>query len=119
MENLKKEGAKENDDIANLKSSFKLKKYPLHHGNITAYITSRQLECLKLLSKGFSYKEIGNALQVTDRTVETHLKQIKDKLDIYSCNQMYHTQQNTKALNFATPFVTPSTIALSYLNVTS
>jgi DNA-binding CsgD family transcriptional regulator len=41
------------------------------------YITAQELACLRLLSTGFSYKEIGWQLNISMRTVETYIQRIK------------------------------------------
>jgi len=45
-------------------------------------LTDREITVLKLFSKGFSFKEIGNNLSISPRTVETHKKNILSKLKI-------------------------------------
>jgi DNA-binding NarL/FixJ family response regulator len=47
-------------------------------------ITQRELEVLRLLAEGKSNKEIGFDLHITSRTVEFHLSNIYNKLDIRS-----------------------------------
>ncbi|HEL8635631.1 TPA: helix-turn-helix transcriptional regulator, partial [Legionella pneumophila] len=43
-------------------------------------LSPRQKDCAKLLLQGMSYKEIGKILQLSARTVETHVNQLKTKL---------------------------------------
>jgi DNA-binding CsgD family transcriptional regulator len=43
-------------------------------------LSTRQLECLFYILRGKSMKEIGKKLQISHRTVETHLEEIKTKL---------------------------------------
>jgi LuxR family transcriptional regulator, quorum-sensing system regulator SolR len=96
VNDLGRTATKENGHAVNLKANFNLKKYPISNGNIRAYVTPRELECLQYLGQGFSYKEIGSILQISNRTVETHLQQIKNKLNIYSHAQLlkiYHSSQ--------------------------
>ena len=47
-------------------------------------LTSREAEILELLSKGFLTKEIGDRLDISARTVETHLHHIYHKLHVRS-----------------------------------
>ena len=42
-------------------------------------LSSKQLECLNLLGKGYYIKEIAEMLSLSSRTVETHLNRIKEK----------------------------------------
>lgn len=50
-------------------------------------LTNRQMEILSLAAKGFTYKEIGAQLYLTERTVKYHMKQILSKLHLSSRKQ--------------------------------
>jgi two-component system NarL family response regulator len=45
-------------------------------------LTSRELEILKLLSKGPTNKQIGHALGISDNTVRNHVLKIIEKLEV-------------------------------------
>jgi DNA-binding NarL/FixJ family response regulator len=45
-------------------------------------VTARQREILALVAEGYSNAGIARKLVVTDRTVETHVRQVLAKLDI-------------------------------------
>lgn len=47
-------------------------------GNV--HITPRELECLSLLAKGNTGKEAANSLEISPRTVEGHINNIRSKL---------------------------------------
>lgn len=47
-------------------------------------LTKREREILKLIADGLSYKEIGNELFISVRTVETHKNNILQKLELKS-----------------------------------
>ncbi|WP_133140422.1 helix-turn-helix transcriptional regulator [Legionella genomosp. 1] len=47
-------------------------------------LTRREIQCLFLLKNGHRYKEMGNYLSISSRTVETHLGNAKDKLGLNS-----------------------------------
>jgi len=49
-----------------------------------AKLSKREHEVLQLIAEGKSTKDIAATLYVSVKTVETHRKQIMDKLDIYS-----------------------------------
>lgn len=63
--------------------TLEVKNYLLDKFNIS--LTKREVDCLYYLGKGHSLKGIGNQLNLTSRTVETHLNKIKRKLG-------YHTK---------------------------
>ena len=45
-------------------------------------LTSRELEILGMLAKGFTNKEIANALEISDNTVRNHVMSIMSKLEV-------------------------------------
>ena len=47
-------------------------------------LSKREEEILRLLSKGYRYKEIADALAISFETVRSHLKNIYDKLHVHS-----------------------------------
>ncbi|MCY1722359.1 response regulator transcription factor [Prolixibacteraceae bacterium Z1-6] len=51
-------------------------------------LSSREQEVLKLFAKGLSYKEIGENLNISPRTVESHKNNILAKLNLNSVNEM-------------------------------
>ena len=51
-------------------------------------LTARQREVLQLLAEGRSTKEIASELFVSVKTIETHRRQIMDKLNIYSVAEL-------------------------------
>jgi DNA-binding NarL/FixJ family response regulator len=50
-------------------------------------LTTREHEVLELLSQGYLYKEIAEKLQISYRTVSTHLEHIYEKLHVHSRTQ--------------------------------
>lgn len=58
----------------------------LNLGNVV--LTSREQECLEYTIKGFTAKEIAKKLQISPRTVEEYINQIKLKLDVSTKQQM-------------------------------
>ncbi len=46
--------------------------------------TARELDCMRLLAKGYTHKMIAKELNISPRTVETHLNHVKDKSNTYS-----------------------------------
>jgi DNA-binding NarL/FixJ family response regulator len=51
-------------------------------------LSKRELEVLQLIAEGKSTKEIAATLHVSVKTVETHRKQIMDKLGVYSVAEL-------------------------------
>ena len=47
-------------------------------------LTAREREVLQLMAEGFATKEIASRLHVSVKTVETHRRQLMDKLQLYS-----------------------------------
>lgn len=45
-------------------------------------LTARELEILKMLAKGLTNKQIGNALGISDNTVRNHVNSIIEKLEV-------------------------------------
>lgn len=56
--------------------------------SVFAVLSAREREVLQLLAEGKSTKEIAGKLNVSVKTVETHRKQIMDKLDIHSVAEL-------------------------------
>lgn len=48
------------------------------------YLSNREAECLNLNMKGYSAKKIANYLQISQRTVESHMEHIKRKFKVRS-----------------------------------
>lgn len=51
------------------------------------HLTTRQLEVLKLLSRGLSNKEIGNTLDLSEKTVKVHITSIFRSLHVINRTQ--------------------------------
>ena len=64
-------------------------------------LTSREREVLQLLSEGMQSKEIATTLNISVRTIETHRRQIMDKLDIHSISELtkYAIRQGITSLD--------------------
>ncbi len=61
-------------------------------------VTEREKECLALLSQGYTMKRAALKLNISHRTVEQHLRNIKDKLNLHTKNQLveyWHQEINT------------------------
>ena len=50
-------------------------------------LTKRELEVLQLLADGHTPKEIGQELCITEKTVSTHMQNIRIKLDVHNQTQ--------------------------------
>jgi DNA-binding CsgD family transcriptional regulator len=58
------------------------------HQKSLADLGKREIEVLTCLGKGLSLTEISNKLFISYRTVETHLANIKEKLDLHTINAL-------------------------------
>lgn len=65
-----------------------IKKYILKIGSHSGYLTQREFDCLNLLVKRKTAKEIAKALNLSSRTVEYYLERIKLKLNCDSRSQL-------------------------------
>ncbi len=57
------------------------------HGQVRKHLdqlTPRELEILDHISRGLSTKEIATRLELSDRTISSHLRKIYDKLQVHS-----------------------------------
>ncbi len=52
--------------------------------NDPLHLTSREIEILRLLAMGYTYRRIGEQTFVSYETVKTHLKHIYEKLHVRS-----------------------------------
>lgn len=55
--------------------------------DLLAELTTREQEVLELLAQGCLYKEIADKLQISYRTVSTHIEHIYGKLHVHSRTQ--------------------------------
>jgi DNA-binding CsgD family transcriptional regulator len=55
-----------------------------HHKNLS----DRQLECLFLLMRGKTSKQIAAILELSPRTIETHIEDIKEKFNCQSKSEL-------------------------------
>jgi two-component system NarL family response regulator len=51
-------------------------------------LTERQAEVLRLVASGLTYKEVGEQLSLSERTVRFHMTQIMNRLHLYNRNQV-------------------------------
>ena len=51
-------------------------------------LTAREREVLQLIAEGQATKNIAQMLHVSVKTIETHRKQIMDKLDLHSMAEL-------------------------------
>ena len=53
-----------------------------------ASLTARELEVLRLIARGYTYREVGDALFVSVKTIETHMSHILRKLRLANRHQL-------------------------------
>ncbi len=67
-----------------LQELLQVNKYPFQANGETVYLYQSEFECLQALSEGLSAKLIAYKLGISPRTVESHLMNVKAKLNLYS-----------------------------------
>ena len=72
-----------------------IKRYFLDGQYSHIYFTQREYECIKLVAKGKSLKEIGISLNLSPRTVETHLEKARKKLGSVSLSELVNIYFNS------------------------
>ena len=60
----------------------------MQSGDTKKELTMKEIEIVKLISKGFTSKEIAEQLFISHRTVETHRHNILKKLDMPNAAQL-------------------------------
>lgn len=80
------------DEILN---EMPLKKIPIHGNLGEVIISKRELECWKYVIQNYTFKEIGQFLGLSNRTVETYVNNLKNKL---GCDTARNLAQLAKAL---------------------
>lgn len=56
--------------------------------NLEEVLTERQIDVLKLVVKGLTYRETGEELFLSERTIKYHMEQIKDRLELKTQSQV-------------------------------
>lgn len=54
------------------------------------HLTKREFDCMVVVMYGYSYKQAGKLLTISERTVETVLRNIRIKLPFDTKNQIAH-----------------------------
>jgi two-component system, NarL family, response regulator NreC len=62
----------------------KYKPDAINHVRIENELTERELEIIELFAEGYNYKEVADKLSISSHTVETHKRNIFEKLEINS-----------------------------------
>jgi len=57
-------------------------------GSVFSVLTQREREVLQQISEGVSTKETASALSVSVKTIETHRRQVMEKLDLHSVAEL-------------------------------
>jgi RNA polymerase sigma factor (sigma-70 family) len=86
--------------IDQFKQDEKSQETPEEKQQLKNYILSdREMEVLKLFCNGLTYKEIGDRLYISPRTVESHKKNILSKLKISSTAEMVRYATRNKLIS--------------------
>ncbi len=73
------------------------------HNDTGPQLTNRELEVLRLVAKGLAYREIGDRLYVSHRTVQNHVQNVLRKLQLhnrvelalYAIEQGFHSDDDS------------------------
>lgn len=52
------------------------------------HFSMREMECIRLLTRGYTHKMIAQELGISPRTVETYLEHIKEKTDTHTKGEL-------------------------------
>ena len=74
--------------IAHLVVRHSVEHWSAGHGQMGRGISEREREILQLVAEGRSSKEMAASLYVSVKTIETHRKQIMDKLNLHSIAEL-------------------------------
>ena len=69
-------------DVKSFLEGTMAKRYALHFQDRTIYISRKEMHCIHLATLGKTAAEIGVALYISKRTVETHFEHVKDHFEI-------------------------------------
>jgi len=61
-------------------------------------LTAREQEVMRLLARGYAYKEIARRLEISIKTVESHASAVLRKLQLSSRNELSHWAANHRLL---------------------
>ena len=59
-------------------------------------LTSRESDCISIIIQGRTMKEIGRMLNLSPRTVERHIDNIKQKFEVHSKGQLIDIFQRSR-----------------------
>ncbi len=91
--------------VLELPSSAKPRTYWLNQGGYLNLLSDRQQECLYYLIRGKSCREISIILSISQRTVETHTEEIKNKLGCQTKSELIE-----KAINAGMLYAIPKSL---------
>jgi DNA-binding CsgD family transcriptional regulator len=69
------------EELQDFYDATRLKKFSLQKGQEKISLSLRELQCLHFLAKGYTSKDIANALGISFRTVEHYLLHMRYKVD--------------------------------------
>ncbi len=80
--------SKDTLDIKNFISNIPVQKFFLSSNGQDYCLSIQEFKCLSLLSRGKTSKEVGVQLNISSRTVEGYIENIKSKIDVSSRSQL-------------------------------
>lgn len=70
-------------ELTKKSEAYTVGEYPLHY-----QFTTRETECLFLMIRGKTAKQIGKFLAISHRTVESYIEKIKQKMNVFSRSEI-------------------------------
>ena len=89
-----------NDKINAFLEQTALKNFEITVDNKVICLTKRELECLHILSTGKTSKEAANKLELSQRTVESHVNSIKSKTGFVFKNELISFFEKSSLKNY-------------------
>ena len=82
---------RKNQKLTSFFNQTQIKKLHLNGEFAGVFLTNREVECVKPLIAGCSYKQIARLLNISPRTVESRLEQLRNKLGCYKKKDLIDT----------------------------
>ncbi len=89
------------------KTFYPVQTVECHYRNIRSKLTFRELDCLSLHAKGFTWPHIASLLDLSVRTVETHFSSIKNRFGLTCRDDLSHLALSNPLIQAYSPRYSP------------